>query len=128
MKEILISIVKLLVFSAFIVGLIYVVPSFTEDKVLHGSVYAIFIFLFVLNLLTHTVSLWAAGNSKEKFAGFYFTAMVVRFFFSLMFAFVYLYRGTEDKILFVANFFVIYLLYICFDIYGLVSNLRPHSK
>jgi hypothetical protein len=36
--------------------------------------------------------------------------------------------GLENIILFIANFFIIFLFYMIFDIYTFISNLRPNSK
>lgn len=36
--------------------------------------------------------------------------------------------GLENIILFIANFFIIFLFYMIFDIYTFLSNLRPISK
>ncbi|GMQ31818.1 hypothetical protein Ataiwa_00900 [Algoriphagus taiwanensis] len=55
-------------------------------------------------------------------------AMVLRLIGSLVFIGVEVWPGMENIILFIADFFVIFLFYLVFDIYAFLSNLRPISK
>lgn len=55
-------------------------------------------------------------------------AIGIRLLGSIGFVAVMLFLGQENLILFVINFFVVYLFYLLFDIYMLIANLRPNSK
>jgi hypothetical protein len=41
---------------------------------------------------------------------------------------VLVWPGMENIILFIADFFIIFLFYLVFDIYSFLSTLRPISK
>lgn len=53
---------------------------------------------------------------------------VFRLLVSLAFVLVALWGGDKNILWFVINFFTIYLLYLLFDIYSLITNLRLHLK
>ncbi|MDN3687969.1 hypothetical protein [Cyclobacterium jeungdonense] len=53
---------------------------------------------------------------------------VLRLLFSIGFVFIILWAGDENLLWFVVDFFIIYLLYLLFDMYSLITNLRLHSK
>jgi hypothetical protein len=53
---------------------------------------------------------------------------VLRLLLSIGFVFLILLPGDENLLWFVIDFFMIYLLYLLFDMYGLITNLRLHSK
>jgi hypothetical protein len=53
---------------------------------------------------------------------------IIRLFCCIIFVFFILWLGHENLLWFVVDFFVIYLLYLLFDMYGLITNLRLHSK
>lgn len=53
---------------------------------------------------------------------------VIRLLGSIGFVFLILWQGDENLLWFVVDFFIIYLLYLLFDIYSLIANLRLHSK
>jgi hypothetical protein len=38
------------------------------------------------------------------------------------------FMGTENILLFVVDFFILFLFYLVFDIYTFLDNLRPISK
>jgi hypothetical protein len=54
--------------------------------------------------------------------------MIIRILSSLGFIGILVVLGLENIILFIANFFIIFLFYMIFDIYIFISNLRPISK
>lgn len=53
---------------------------------------------------------------------------VLRLLFSIGFVFIILWAGDENLLWFVVDFFIIYLLYLLFDMYSLITNLRLHLK
>ena len=67
-------------------------------------------------------------QSEENSVAITLGATILRFLASLIFIAIVLFTKLDAKILFFADFFVIYLLYLLFDIYSLITNLRPHSK
>jgi hypothetical protein len=63
-------------------------------------------------------------NNREKFVQFYLSTVVGRLILSVIFIGAFLYAGLTDSVLFIINFFALYLFYTSFEIYGLYRNLR----
>jgi hypothetical protein len=127
MKEVLKPIIKLSLFSLFLF-LITVAEDQFHLNFFHVHKWFLLIFFFLLNLLTTAFIHLGINKNKENLAVFYFGAMIFRFFISLMVAFVFIYKGVDEKVMFVINFFVFYLLFLMFEIYSLLTNLRPNFK
>ena len=53
---------------------------------------------------------------------------IFRMGFSLAFVFAVINAGHQHLILFIANYFILYLYYTVFDITSLMANLRPQNK
>jgi hypothetical protein len=51
----------------------------------------------------------------------------LRFFLSIVFISIYLYINTLDRFQFVTYFFLVFLFYLMFELYCLVTKLRPEK-
>ena len=51
----------------------------------------------------------------------------LRFFLSIIFVSIYLYINTLDRFQFVTYFFLVFLFYLMFELYCLVTKLRPEK-
>ena len=63
-------------------------------------------------------------NEGEKFIPFQMISLTIRFILSVIFIGFFAYIHTPDMVLFVSNFFVLYLCSTNFEIFGLLRNLR----
>ncbi|WP_186753887.1 hypothetical protein [Echinicola salinicaeni] len=117
----------LVVLTLFIVVLTLILQYFLPN-VIHPRVWQIIIFYFVLMLLSGQLIQFLLKQSEENSVAITLGATILRFLASLIFIAIVLFTKLDAKILFFADFFVIYLLYLLFDIYSLITNLRPHSK
>ena len=81
-----------------------------------------------MSYLVSFLALWLYKKSPENFLQIKLLGMVIRILASLTFIAVIVWRGEENIILFIANFFILFLFYLIFDIYTFISNLRPISK
>lgn len=97
-------------------------------KTIHPAIWNIFGFIAVLSYLLSVVTLWLYQKSPENFISLKFLGMLIRILSALGFIGILLVLGLENIILFMANFFLIFLFYMIFDIYSFISNLRPNSK
>jgi len=94
---------------------------------LHPNIWGIQFYFLVITLLTHFIS--SKGLKKiTEFHIFYMASMGIRFLLSLFFIFVNLWLSKDGHIFFVIDFFILYFLYTSFEIYFLLTNLRPDSK
>lgn len=119
---------KLLFFSLILAGIIYLLQEFIMPEWVHATMWIILSFFVLLTWLTGMFSHYLLELSKENSVNILLGAMAIRFLASIGFVATLLFLGTENLILFVVNFFVIYFFYLLFDIYTLISNLRPNSN
>lgn len=94
----------------------------------HEQIWAMLIFFTILTgilgLLAVKLMTLEMFNAVSVILG----VTVIRLVCSIGFVFLILWGGDENLLWFVVDFFIIYLLYLLFDIYGLITNLRLHSK
>lgn len=128
MSSIKIFTVRILALTLILAGIIYAMQNYFLPNWIHSSVWKILSFFALLTWLTGTFVHYLIKLSKENSPNILLGATALRFLASLGFIVIYLFLNVENIILFVANFFIIYLFYLIFDIYGLIANLRPHSK
>lgn len=119
--------VRFLVFSLIVLALVLVFQQ-TLPQILSESIWTIFYFMVIMSYLVSFLALWLYKKSPENFLQIKLLGMVIRILASLTFIAVIVWRGQENIILFIANFFILFLFYLIFDIYTFISNLRPISK
>lgn len=124
-------------------------PSWIQ-ALLKVSYFTIFLILVILGLKwlnTAVISQWAwimtaffylitAGGiililmktteNIELFARYYIIVMILRLLLAILFVAAGLYLDIENKVIFVSNFLALYLLFLGFEIYYLITNL--HSR
>jgi len=115
------------VITMVVAGLILLFSSFLPQFI-HESIWSIFGFVVILSYLLSVVTQWLYLKSPENFLSLKLLGMVIRILSSLGFIGILAVLGLENIILFIANFFIIFLFYLIFDIYIFISNLRPISK
>lgn len=119
--------VRFLLFSLIMVGLILLFQQ-TLPQILSESIWTIFYFMVIMSYLVSFLALWLYKKSPENFLQIKLLGMVIRILASLTFIALIVWGGEENIILFIANFFILFLFYLIFDIYTFISNLRPISK
>ncbi len=116
------------VLFTILLGIVFLIVESTgyAAGILHPEFEYILAFFFALSLLIDQLISQAFRNNREKFVQFYLSISIVRFILSLIFVGIFLYLDIEDKNLFVINFFVLYLFYTCFEIWGVYRKLRAN--
>jgi len=115
------------VITMVVAGLILLFSSFLP-QIIHESIWSIFGFVVILSYLLSVVTQWLYLKSPENLLSLKLLGMIIRILSSLGFIGILVVLGLENIILFIANFFIIFLFYMIFDIYIFISNLRPNSK
>ncbi|MGY6741881.1 MAG: hypothetical protein ACXIUQ_04025 [Cecembia sp.] len=128
MKQIIRLTVKLILLSLLILGVAYLIEGVFDLQWIHESIKKIVSFFLVLTWLTGIFTHYLLSISKENSVNILLGAIGIRLLGSIGFVAVMLFLGQENLILFVINFFVVYLFYLLFDIYMLIANLRPNSR
>ena len=115
------------VITMVVAGLILLFSSFLP-QIIHESIWSIFGFVVILSYLLSVVTQWLYLKSPENLLSLKLLGMVIRILSSLGFIGILAVLDLENIILFIANFFIIFLFYLIFDIYIFISNFRPISK
>lgn len=103
-----------------------ILQVFTKTLV-HPYFWIIQFFFGIISILSHLVSNIGVKN-KDEFHTFYLGSMAVRFILSLFFILASVVLLKDKKITYVANFFILYIIYASFEIYHLLRNLRADSQ
>ncbi len=111
------------VLAGIIVLLQVVLPS-----VIHSKIWEILLFVAILSFLIGLLNSFLLKTLPDNFFQIMVLAMILRLISTLVFIGVLVWPGMENIILFIADFFIIFLFYLVFDIYSFLSTLRPISK
>ena len=128
MKGYIFHAIQVVVLSLVIAGVFQLLQAFFNPYWIHEKMNLIIWFYFGLTLVSGLLTLYLLKISEENSVPILLGAGLIRLLASLMFFFLILWSGTENLLWFVVDFFVVYLLYLLFDIYTFITNLRPHSK
>lgn len=114
-------------FSALVAVLIGII-ELIFPQLIHEKIWSIYFFILILSLAISIVSALLLKSFSENFFNIMVLGTVLRFIASLVFITIIVLPGIENIILFIGDFFTIFLFYLTFDIYAFLSNLRPISK
>ncbi|MEY4540662.1 MAG: hypothetical protein RLZZ306_2419 [Bacteroidota bacterium] len=107
--------------------LFYVAPEIGFSQYVHSQKWVILAFFFALSYLNHLLMQFGFAKNRENFVQFYLGGITARMILSLIFIGTFAYSGTQNINIFIINFFVLYLCYTGFEIFGLFSKLRDFS-
>ncbi len=119
---------RLIIFTLLISVFIYIMILLIPGPWFHDRVWQILLFFATLTLVTSVLAEKFMGKNELNSVAVILGTAVFRLLGSIVFVFVVLWKGYENILWFVVDFFIIYLLYLLFDIYSLITNLRLHSK
>lgn len=114
---------QLLYFTGILIAIILLV-QFASPQVLYNQIWVIFLFFFLLTLSSLLVIGYATEKSPKNFMIYYFSAMMVRLFISILVAAVFILIDKTNVFVFATNFTALYLLFLGFEIYSILTNLR----
>jgi hypothetical protein len=119
--------VQFIVFS-FSVAVLIGLLSLVFPVVIHKEIWNIYFFLMISSFLISLLNGFLLKSFGENFFQIMVLAMIIRFIGTLVFIGIAVWPSMENIILFIADFFIIFLFYLSFDIYTFIANLRPISK
>lgn len=123
---------QLLLFSLLIGAILYALHSEYGAAVVHPLAGYIFGFFILITVITYWITLRLVSLSPDNFMAAYFGSMVLRLLLSLGVVVLYLYRGGahegDARWTFLGAFFILYFLFAGFEVWTVLSNLRPFSK
>ncbi len=119
--------IRFLIATAVLIAVILIL-QFVLPVIIHPKIWEIVAFMAVLSFLISLLNSFLLKNFAEGFFQIMVLAMILRFIASLAFIGIEVWPQMENIILFIADFFVVFLFYLVFDIYAFLANLRPISK
>lgn len=102
--------------------------SFPRNEVFVSNYWVIFIFLFVLTYIAYLVSDFGLKKTPQMGVVAIMGGIILKLLFALSFALVILTKTTENQLVFVLNYFSLYLLFTLFEVMCLLRNLRDQNN
>lgn len=116
-------IVYTLLVSLTVIFLNYMKPGW-----IYHYIWILLLFFFILTTLVVWVIDYTYKKFRKKFIQAYFGIMAIRLIISLAFAIIFILKDRENVLVFGINFLIMYLLFLGFEIYNIITNLRTHFK
>ena len=104
-------------------GMSFIIPQYIYHKI-----WLVLIFFFLLTMASLYIIQKLTKDKSERFLAVYFSAMIGRLFISIIFAAIFILTDKANVFNFAINFLFLYLLFLGFEIYGIMTNLRHHFK
>ena len=113
-------------------SLLILLAGLVLKMIIPGWIYSQFVWLVIFFLVITFSSLLiinkAIKSDPDNIARNYFGAMFARLFISVIVAILFIYFDRDNSAVFAGNFVILYLMYLGFEIYALISNLQTHSE
>lgn len=123
---------QFLAFAGLLATLLFGLRAAFGPALIHPLAGYVLGYLAVLTLVTYWVTARLVAVSPDNFMLAYFGGTVLRLLVSLGLVLAYLLRGGAHEgrglYTFLGAFFSLYFLWAGFEIWAIVSNLRPFSK
>ena len=123
---------QLAAFTAVLTGILYWLTMQFGPAIIHPFAGRLLGLLAALTAASYYLVARVTAAARENFIAAYFAGVVLRFLGALLVLGTYLYQAGPARETglpsLVMAFFALYFLYAGFEIWALVSNLRPFSK
>jgi hypothetical protein len=117
------------VYTAVLAGIAIALPFlFSDTKLLANKFWLVFSFLGVLTFIAYVVAFIGIKRNPETGVLAIMGSIAIKMLFSMAFVLIYSLNHKGKDVVFVLNFFSLYLLFTCFEIYSLLRNLRHQNK
>jgi len=116
---------SLVIFSTLIASIMLAIPSVNQNIQIESITWIALIYYVLLSYITFRITHSAVAKDNKTFITRTYSAIGIRFIFTLFPLIIYLLFSPERSIIFVIVYLLLYLLFTSFEIYFLVVNLRP---
>lgn len=113
---------------ALVLSFITFLTKTMAPAMVYQGAYFIIIFFLLLTLFTHYITLQGLKHAPDKFALVYLGTMTFRLLMSLGIILIAFLQEIPDRITFVVNFAIVYLAFLIFEIYALLTTLRSNFQ
>lgn len=118
---------RILYFFVLLALLFWLMPMVSIGSWLHPRRWEILIFFAGIAYFNHLLMQRGMANNREKFVQMFMVSAFTRLLLSIFFVGYFVWKREAGAYLLIANFFVLYLLCMSFEIYELYRNLRRFS-
>lgn len=101
---------------------------FTENTIIVRNFWVVFGFLAGITFIAYVVADLGIKRNPETGIMAIMGSIALKMIFSMAFVLIYSLKHKEKGMVFVLNFFSLYLLFSFFEIYSLLRNLRHQNK
>jgi hypothetical protein len=119
---------SLLTLTALQGVLLFCFQQFVTSILLSNLAWLALIYFFLLTLVTYKITQSGLPKDNKTFITRTYSAIGIRFVFSIFPLFIYLIFSPERQLSFAVVYLFMYFFYTAFEIYFLVVNLRPDLK
>jgi len=119
---------KLLVITGVVALLIGLLIYTTGYTVVHPYAWYMLLFFVFVTGFTFYITRKGYQEDEENFQLYYFGSMAFRVVMCLAVILLYVLFTKERHLQFALNFFALYFIFTGFEIYCILTNLRPISK
>ena len=118
-----------LIYCLILAGIAYLLQDQLADvKILAKGFWLVFGFLGGITFIAYTVADLGIKRNPETGIMAIMGSIAIKMIFSMAFVLIYSLNTKEKGMVFVLNFFSLYLLFSFFEIYALLRNLRHQNK
>ena len=118
-----------LLYCVFIALVAYAIPLvFPGTAILLGKFWVVYGFLAGVTFIAYVLAYLGIKRNPEAGVMAIMGSIALKMIFSMAFVLIYSLKAHEKGIVFVLNFFSLYLLFSFFEIYALLCNLRHQNK
>ena len=118
-----------IIYCAFLAVMAYILQIFFADAIVAGrNFWIVFGFLAGITFIAYLVADMGIKRNPETGIMAIMGSIALKMIFSMAFVLVYSLNNKEKGMVFVLNFFSLYLLFSFFEIYALLRNLRHQNK
>lgn len=123
------SILYYIIYTALLAGIAFFIPSvFPTIKILTTKFWLVFGFLSGITFIAFVVAFLGIKRNPETGILAIMGSIAIKMLFSMAFVLIYSINNKGKDVVFVLNFFSLYLLFTFFEIYCLLRNLRHQNK
>ena len=109
---------------ALLIGIIRISPF---HAFLHLHIWEIFFFLFFLSMSTTGLTYLALQKAPKKFRTNYLLIITIRLLIAMIILGYAVYMHISNLKIFVINYFIIYLIFVIFELFALNLNISGNS-
>ena len=122
-------ILSYLLYTALLGAIAYFLPAiFPDVKLLVSKFWVLFGFLAGVTFMAYVLAFLGIKRNPETGIMAIMGSIALKMLFSMAFVLIYSLNSKEKGMVFVLNFFSLYLLFSFFEIYSLLRNLRHQNK